>query len=116
MTQETSVYFEGFLWNFPAGVYREYKAAIAAAEEEIIKRFGKKPHFCSPDAVAAWEHEVISAAHKRLFGDNRPEYKGARLPADTTDAWASIEAFRRGSHCKWTDCPGNAGMEDTNYL
>ena len=98
MTQEMSIYFEGFLWNFPVGVYREYKAAIAEAEEEIIKRFGKRPHFTSPDAVSAWEYEVVSAAHKRLFGDNRPEYKGVRLPSDTANAWASIEAFRRGSH------------------
>ena len=137
MTNGTSVYHEGCIWNFSADSCRKYKAAIEAAEMEVVERFGRRPHFCSPDAVSAWEYEVVSAAHKRLFGDNRPEYKGTRLPADTTDAWATIEAFRRGRHspveanhnccdhcgreieygsCRWTDCPGNAGVEDTNYL
>ena len=136
MTQ-TTVSYEGNTWKFSAGICREYKAAIEAAEAEVTKRFGRRPGFGSPDAVASWEYEVIKASHSRLFGDNSPTYKGARLPADTTDAWAIVEAFRRGEHalieddtsccphcgrvveyssCRWTDCPSNAGVEDTNYL
>ena len=141
MTQATAVAavsHEGCTWKFSEESCREYKAALAAAEAEVSKRFGPRPGFGSPDAVAAWEHEVIKAAHSRLFADaNQPTYKGARLPADTTDTWATVEAFRRGKHspveadssccphcgrrveywpCRWTDCPGNAGVEDTNYL
>ena len=138
MTQGTSVSFEGCTWRFSADSCREYEDALAAAEAEVTERFGQRPHFRSPDAVAAWEHEVVTAAHARLFGDNRPVYKGARMPPDTSESWATVEAFRRGVHspveansrpccrhcgreveysaCRWTDCPGNAGVEDTNYL
>ena len=138
MTKETSVSHEGCTWKFSAETWREYAAALEAAEVEVAERFGRRPGFGSPDAVAAWEYEVIKAAHSRLFAANQPTYKGARLPTDTSDAWATIEAFRRGVHstvevddssccphcgrraehwpCRWTDCPGNAGVEDTNYL
>ena len=137
MTQETSVSHEGCTWKFSAESCREYRGALAAAEAEVSKRFGPRPGFGSPDAVAAWEHEVVTAVHARLFGDNRPVYKAARLPPDTSESWATVEAFRRGVHslaeasrpcchhcgreieygsCRWTDCPGNAGVEDTNYL
>ena len=138
MTQGTSVSFEGCTWKFSADSCREYSSALAAAEAEVSKRFGPRPGFGSPDAVAAWEHEVVTAAHSKLFGDNRPVYKGARMPPDTSESWATVEAFRRGVHspveansrpccrhcgreveysaCRWTDCPGNAGVEDTNYL
>ena len=138
MTQAMAVSHEGCTWTFSAESCREYKAALAAAEAEVTERFGSRPHFRSPDAVSTWEHEVISAAHDRLFGDNRPVYKGARLPPDTSESWATVEAFRQGKHspvednsrsccphcgrevehwpCRWTDCPGNAGVEDTNYL
>ena len=138
MTQATAVSHEGCTWKFSADSCREYSAALAAAEAEVSKRFGPRLGFGSPDAVAVWEHEVVTAAHARLFGDNRPVYKGARLPPDTSESWATVEAFRRGVHspveangrpcchhcgreieygsCRWTDCPGNAGVEDTNYL
>lgn len=98
MTQGTSVSFEGRTWNFSADSCREYSAALAAAEVEVSKRLGPQPGFGSPDAVAAWVYEVVSAAHDRLFGDNRPVYKGARLPPDTCESWASVEAFLRGVH------------------
>lgn len=98
MTQATAVSHEGCTWKFPEDSCREYKAALAAAEAEVSERFGPRPGFGSPDAVAAWEHEVVSAAHDRLFGDNRPLYKGARLPPDTSESWATVEAFRRGVH------------------
>ena len=137
MTQETAVEHNGCIWKFPADFYRKFKNALAEAEAEVTERFGQRPHFRSPDAVAAWEHEVVAAAHARLFGDKRPAYKGARLPIESTDSWPTVEAFRRGVHspveadssccphcgrrveywpCRWTDCPGNAGVEDTNYL
>ena len=141
MTQATAVAavsHEGCTWKFSEESCREYRAALEAAEAEVSKRFGPRPGFGSPDAVAAWEHEVVTAAHARLFGDNRPVYKGFRLPPDTSESWATVEAFRRGVHspveanslpcchhcgreieygsCRWTDCPGNAGVEDTNYL
>lgn len=141
MTQATAVLavsHEGCTWKFSEESCREYSAALAVAEAEVSKRFGPRPGFGSPDAVAVWEHEVVTAAHARLFGDNRPVYKGARLPPDTSESWATVEAFRRGVHspveasgrpccphcgreveygsCRWTDCPGNAGVEDTNYL
>lgn len=99
MTQATAVSHEGCTWKFSEDSCREYSAALAAAEAEVSKRFGPRPGFGSPDAVAAWEHEVVRAAYSRLFaGANPPTYKGARLPADTTDAWATVEAFRRGAH------------------
>lgn len=98
MTQATAVSHEGCTWKFPEDSCREYKAALAAAEAEVSKRFGPRPHFRSPDAVAAWEYEVIRAAYVRLFGDNRPVYKGVNLPPDTSEAWATVEAFRRGVH------------------
>ena len=138
MNEWTSVSHEGCEWKFSAESCRKYKTALAAAEAEVTERFGQRPHFRSPDDVAAWEHEVVTAAHARLFGDNRPVYKGARLPPETSESWATVEAFRRGVHspvedsgrplcphcgreveygsCRWTDCPGNAGVEDTNYL
>lgn len=98
MTKGTFVSFEGRTWKLSADSCREYSAALAAAEAEVTERFGQRPHFRSPDAVAAWEHEVVSAAHSRLFGNNRPVYKGARLPLDTSESWATVEAFRRGAH------------------
>ena len=98
MTQGTFVSFEGRTWKFSADSYREYSAALSAAEVEVTDRFGQRPGFSSPDAVAAWEYEVVSAAHKKLFKNNRPKYKGAWLPAHCTDAWATVEAFRRGEH------------------
>ena len=138
MTQATAVSLQGSTWKFSADSCREYSAALAAAEAEVSKRFGPRPGFGSPDAVGAWEHEEVAAAHTRPFGDNRPVYKGARLPPDTSESWATVEAFRRGVHspveasgrpccphcgreveygsCRWTDCPGNAGGEDNNYL
>lgn len=138
MTQETAVSYEGCTYKFSAESCREYQVALETAEVEVIERFGQRPGFGSPDAVSAWEYEVIAAAHSRLFGDKRPVYKGARLPADTSESWSTVEAFRRGEHspveadsrpccphcgrvveygsCRWTDCPGNAGVEDTNYL
>ena len=137
MNEWTSVSHEGCEWKFSAESCRKYKTALAAAEAEVTERFGQRPHFRSPDAVAAWEHEVVAAAHTRLFGGGRPVYNGAVLPVDTSESWATVEAFRRGQHsptgstrplcslcareieygsCRWTDCPGNAGVEDTNYL
>ena len=134
MNEWTSVSHDGCTWKFSAESCREYREALTAAEAEVAKRFGQRPGFGSPDAVAAWEHEVVAAAHKRLFGGERPVYKGAVLPADAGESWATVEAFRRGIHsprengcplcgrvveygsCRWTDCPGNAGVEDTNYL
>lgn len=129
MTQVT-VSHEGCAWTFSAESCREYREALTAAEAEVIERFGARPHFRSPDAVSAWDREVIRAAHSRLFADAiPPTYKGARLPTDTTETWATVEAFRRGEHspvktndrpccphcgrgveygsCRWTDCPGN---------
>ena len=138
MNEWTSVSHEGCEWKFSAESCREYRGALAAAEAEVSKRFGPRPGFGSPDSVAVWDREVVTAAHARLFGDNRPVYKGARLPPDTSESWATVEAFRRGVHspveasgrpccphcgreieygsCRWTGCPGNAGVEDTNYL
>ena len=137
MKQGTAISYEGCTYTFSADTYRKYQASIEAAEAEVTERFGRRPGFGSPDAVAAWEYEVIKASHSRLFGDNSPTYKGVRMPADTTDAWAIVESFRRGEHspieddtpccphcgrvveyssCRWTDCPGNVGVEDTNYL
>lgn len=124
----------GGTWVFLENSYRDYAAAFAAAEEDVAVRFGSRPHFCSPDAVAAWELEVIAAAHKRLFTGERAVYKGAVNPDYAHESWANVEAFRLGIHsprengcplcgrvveygsCRWTDCPGNAGVEDTNYL
>lgn len=134
MTEWINVQFEGCTWKFTPADGAKYEAAIEAAEAEVIERFGSRPHFRSPDAVAAWEHEVVTTAHSRLFGSAPlSTYKGAPLPVDSTESWATVEAFRRGVHslangcprcgreveygsCRWTDCPGNAGVEDTNYL
>ena len=137
MKQGTAVSYEGCTYTFSADTYRKYKAALETAEAEVIERFGQRPGFGSPDAVASWEYEVTKTTHSRLFGDKRTVYNGARLPEDTSDSWAIVEAFRQGEHspieddtpccqhcgrvveygsCRWTDCPGNAGVEDTNYL
>ena len=137
MKQGTAISYEGCTYTFSADTYRKYKSAIETAEAEVIERFGHRPGFGSLDAVASWEYEVVAAAHSRLFGDKRTVYKGASLPTDTSDSWAIVESFRRGEHspieddtsccphcgrevdygsCRWTDCPGNAGVEDTNYL
>ena len=137
MTQRTAVSYEGCTYTFSADTYRKYKAALETAEAEVIKRFGQRPVFGSPDAVASWEYEVIKEALSGLFGDKQQVYKGVRLPIDTSDSWAIVEAFCRGIHypieddtpccphcgriveygsCRWTDCPGNVGVEDTNYL
>lgn len=65
MTQGASVSFNGCTWKFSADSCREYSAALAASEAEVTERFGQRPHFGSPDAVAAWEHEVVSAAPRQ---------------------------------------------------
>lgn len=134
MKQGTAVSYEGCTYTFSADTYRKYKTALETAEAEVIERFGQRPGFGSPDAVASWEYEVVAAAHSQLFGDKRTVVS---LPTDASDSWAIVEAFRRGEHspieddtfccphcgreveygsCRWTDCPGNTGVEDTNYL